>query len=132
MTVDKPMAMDTVIQRFIQGNVILPLDARELGEDCVGDRRDVLAHLSQAGHLKLDHVQAVIEVLPEVARLDERRELLVRRADDAHVDRLFLRRPRYVRLSSVMSAYVRLKNVKSAFALRSLFNASLARSKPPL
>lgn len=32
VTIDKPMAMDTVIQQFLNGNVVLPLDARELGE----------------------------------------------------------------------------------------------------
>jgi hypothetical protein len=37
-------------------------------------------------------VQAVVQVLAEVARLHERRELLVRRADDAHVDGFLLRR----------------------------------------
>lgn len=33
VTIDKPMAMDTVIQKFIMGNVVLPHDARELGEN---------------------------------------------------------------------------------------------------
>ena len=37
-------------------------------------------------------MQPVEQVLPELAGLDQRRELLVRRADDAHVDRLLLRR----------------------------------------
>ena len=54
--------------------------------------RNVLAHLAQRRHRELDHVQPVVEVLAEVAGLDQRRELLVRRADDAHVDRLLLRR----------------------------------------
>ena len=37
-------------------------------------------------------MQAVVEVLPEFAAVDERRELLVGRADDAHVDGVLLRR----------------------------------------
>src|SRR5688572_11665769 len=32
-----------------------------------GERRDVLAHLAQARHLELDHVQPVIQILPEGA-----------------------------------------------------------------
>ena len=37
-------------------------------------------------------MEPVIEILPEFTAVDERRELLVRRTDDAHVDRVFLRR----------------------------------------
>ena len=46
--------------------------ARELREDRVGDQRNVLAHLAQARHRELDHVQPVVEVLPELAGFDER------------------------------------------------------------
>ena len=56
----------------------------------VGEQRDVLAAFAQRRHAQLDHVQAVVEVLAELARLDQRGEVLVGGADDAHVDRILL------------------------------------------
>ena len=44
------------------------------------------------GILQLDHVQPVVEVLPERAAFHFVAEVAVRRADDAHVDRLLARR----------------------------------------
>jgi hypothetical protein len=38
-------------------------------------------------------VEAIVEILPELAAVDERRELLVRRADDAGIDGILLGRP---------------------------------------
>ena len=48
--------------------------------------------LAQRRHADLDHVEAVVQVLPEAAGLHLGAEVLVRGADDAHVDR----RPRCV------------------------------------
>ena len=55
----------------------------------LADRRQVLAALAQRRHADLDHVQPVVQVLAEAAGLHLGAEVLVRGADDAHVDRLF-------------------------------------------
>ena len=57
----------------------------------LAQRGQVFAPLAQGRHDEFDDVQAVIQVLPEVARLHLRGQILVRGADDAHVHRLFLR-----------------------------------------
>src|SRR5204862_3835282 len=53
-----------------------------------GERRDVLAHLAQRGHPELYHVQAVVKILAEGAAFHLVAQVTVRRADEAHVDRL--------------------------------------------
>src|SRR5437660_3808426 len=65
---------------------------RKTLEDGARDEADVVAALPQRRHRELDDVDAVEEILAETARRDELRELLVRGADDAHVDRILLRR----------------------------------------
>jgi hypothetical protein len=60
-------------------------------EDEVGEHRDILPAIAQRRHPQFDDVQPVVEVVPELARLDAFAEALVRGADDPHVHRLFLR-----------------------------------------
>src|SRR5437870_12030090 len=55
---------------------------RQLFEYRVGNRRDILAHLTQARHGELDDVQPVEQILAELSGVDQRRQLLVRRADN--------------------------------------------------
>ena len=50
---------------------------------------DVLEPLAQRRHADLDDVHAVKQVLAELALGDQRREILVSRRQDAHVDRRF-------------------------------------------
>jgi hypothetical protein len=52
----------------------------------LGEDRDVADALAQGGQLDLDDVDAVVEVLAELARRDELLEGLVAGEDDAHVD----------------------------------------------
>src|SRR2546430_13179771 len=61
---------------------------RKTLEDGARDEADVVAALPQRRHRELDDVDPVEEVLAKAARRDELRELLVRGADDAHVDRI--------------------------------------------
>src|SRR5260221_12719647 len=61
-------------------------------EDGGGDEADIVAALPQRRHGELDDVEPVEEVLAEAAGGDELGELLVRSANDAHVDRVLLRR----------------------------------------
>src|SRR5207253_703025 len=63
---------------------------RQALEDRARDERDVLAALAQRRHGELDDVDAIEEVLAEAPGGDQLGELLVRGADDAHVDRFFL------------------------------------------
>ena len=51
---------------------------------------NVLAHVAQRRHAQLDHVQPVVQVMAELARLDAVGQVLVRGADDAHVHRVLL------------------------------------------
>ena len=54
--------------------------------------RQIVAPVSQCRHADFNHIQPVIEVLPEGACLDLCVQVFVRGADDAYVDRIFLRR----------------------------------------
>src|SRR5262245_66537881 len=58
----------------------------ELVDEVVYDRRDVVLAGPERRHLDRDDVEAVVEVLPEAALTDERREITVGRGNDAHVD----------------------------------------------
>ena len=40
------------------------------GQDMLGQQRDVAAALAQGGHAHLNDIQAVVQVLPELAELD--------------------------------------------------------------
>ncbi len=59
---------------------------RGAGEEVLGECRDVLAAIGQAGNVDADDVQAVEQVLAELARLHQGFQVLMRRGDDAHVD----------------------------------------------
>src|SRR5712692_2674473 len=61
-------------------------------EDARREHTHVLAAFAQRRHRQLDDVDTVEQVLPEAARRDQRGELLMCGADDAHVDRILLRR----------------------------------------
>ena len=63
-----------------------------LREEVRREQRNVLATLGERRQLQRDDVQAVIEILAELARRLLRFEVAVRRRDDAHVDRKRLRR----------------------------------------
>ena len=60
-------------------------------EEVIDERGDVVASIAERGDLQLDDVEAVVEVLAEGLLADHRREIAVRRRDDAHRDRLFAR-----------------------------------------
>ncbi len=75
-----------------RGGVREPRARRQPREDRIGQHRDVVAPLAQRRQLQLDDVEPVEEVLAEAAAPHALRQVLVRRADDAHVDRLFDRR----------------------------------------
>ena len=55
-------------------------------EEGLREREDVLRPLAERRDRDLDDAQPVVEVAPEVARLDLPREVAVRRGDDPHVD----------------------------------------------
>jgi len=110
----------TAITLWIGNNDVLGAALRrQPREDRVGDQWNVLAHVPEARHRELDDVEAVIEILPELAAVDERRKLLVRRADDAGIDgillaatalalRRVLPQMRPTRLRTALSAYLAL------------------------
>ena len=60
--------------------------ARDLGEDELGDERDVALALAQRRHVDEDDREPVVEVLAERALADLGQQILVRRRDDADVD----------------------------------------------
>ena len=51
-----------------------------------GQEEDVVSPVLKRRDGDLDHVQAIVEVLPEAAFLDQAEEVLVRRGEDPHVD----------------------------------------------
>lgn len=55
--------------------------------------RNVLRPLPQWRHVELDHVEPIVEILAEQPLFDAPGEILVRGADDAHVDRGLLVAP---------------------------------------
>ncbi|MCY1399740.1 hypothetical protein D9M71_148030 [compost metagenome] len=59
-------------------------------EHALGQQRDVLAALAQRRNPQLDDVQPVVQVLAEAPGGDFGGQVLVRRAEDAHVHRHFL------------------------------------------
>jgi len=65
---------------------VLAVSRRELLDEVVGQQRNVGAPLAQRGHEDLEHVQPVIEVLAEAARLHGQLEVLVGGGDHPHVD----------------------------------------------
>src|SRR5581483_11351972 len=60
--------------------------ARPLGEEVAGEERDVARALAERRDPELEDGEAEEEVVAELAALDERAEVAVRRRDDAHVD----------------------------------------------
>ena len=56
-----------------------------LGEEMSGESGNVVASIAQRRQRDLDHVQAVIEVLPEATLLDPRLQIFVCGADDPNI-----------------------------------------------
>ncbi len=56
----------------------------------VGQEREVLASLAQGRQLEREHVDAVVQVLPERAGRDRALEVAIGGGDDAHVDALIV------------------------------------------
>ncbi|EJT83508.1 hypothetical protein PPS11_34823 [Pseudomonas putida S11] len=56
------------------------------GEEVAGEGRDILAAVGQPRNVDADHVQAVKQVLAELAGLHQRLQVLVSGGDDAHID----------------------------------------------
>ncbi|MNF78791.1 hypothetical protein D3C84_609870 [compost metagenome] len=72
---------------------IVPADPGTLpGKEGIGDFVDVGTPFAQGGQLQGDHVQAVVEVLTELADLGQALEVAVGRGDQAHIDFLRLYR----------------------------------------
>ena len=65
--------------------------ARDLAQQGLAQGRQVATAMAQRRHRDLDHVEAVVQVLAEAAGLDFGRQVLVRCADDAHLDRVLHR-----------------------------------------
>ena len=49
-----------------------PLRAVQNADEMFGQKRDILAPFLEAGHMDRHHVQAMVEFLPELPRLDQR------------------------------------------------------------
>lgn len=56
------------------------------GEEVAGEGRDIFAAVGQPRNVDADHVQAVEQVLAELAGLHQRLQVLVSGGDDAHID----------------------------------------------
>ena len=64
---------------------ILALEAVELRDEVAQQERDILAPFAKGGKVKVDDVQAVVEVLPEFPPDDLLLQVLVARGDEAHI-----------------------------------------------
>src|SRR6185369_3085752 len=87
----KVVAGERLQRRVVQARRRNAVLAREPLQDARRDPGDVVAAFAQRRHPELDHVQAVEQVLAEAPAGDQRSEVLVGRADDAHVDGVLLR-----------------------------------------
>ena len=58
---------------------------RAVRQEILGEQRNILGALAQIGQAQTDHVQAVVQILPEAAVAHALVEILVRGSDDAHV-----------------------------------------------
>src|SRR5690606_36885986 len=72
-----------------QGGRVAVLLVGEAGDEVGGELRQVVEVLAQRRHAQLDHVDAVVEVVPEGAGRGQRREVLVGGAEQSHVHRHF-------------------------------------------
>src|SRR5438034_407393 len=76
-----------------RGAADLPAEAAtEASDEVVRERRDVLAPRAERGQAHAHHVEAVVQVLAQLALRDRPLEVPVRRRDHPHVDRVRLGR----------------------------------------
>src|SRR5438128_2616044 len=61
--------------------------ARDLADEVLDERGNVLSPLAQRRHVDRDHVEPVVEILTERARPDGGFQIYFRRRQDSHVDR---------------------------------------------
>ncbi|MNT29785.1 hypothetical protein D3C72_1655450 [compost metagenome] len=60
--------------------------AREAGDELLGQGHDVRLALAQGGQRQTQHIEAVVEIFPELAFVHQIQQLLLGGADEAHVD----------------------------------------------
>jgi hypothetical protein len=64
---------------------------------------NVVAQFAQWRHAQWQYIEPVIQVLAELAGLDQRCQVLVSGTDDAHIDRVFRRAAEFAHLFSWMA-----------------------------
>jgi hypothetical protein len=84
--VARPVVAHQQLLRVGSSPSIFFFSSARSGEEASSRRHDVVLALAQRRHLDRNDVQAVVEVLAELARLHHRRQIAVGRRDQPHVD----------------------------------------------